>query len=233
MRLEDQAIDSSCQSQKTPDPAMLPFPPRLQIIKGSMSTAPKSVVAVDHRAPPAPEREPNLARFGLRQLFFFFSAATVLSAALAQVGGVWPIVIGCAVALVVAHVFGTFLGTRLRDTSAEVQHWKCRPGSPDRDEPVALPQPVRFDEIHLPATTPLASYEQLHRWCHVCIAAGSAIGFMLGGIGIYIAGGDEVTWFGLAMGAVSCGVIGAWAALLGTNFWTISRHAFRQASKEK
>jgi hypothetical protein len=198
-----------------------------------MSAGSKPAVAVQEHTPPAPEREPNLARFGLRQLFFFFSIATVLSAALAQVGGVWPIVIGCAAALVAAHVFGTFLGTRLRDTSAEVQQWKRRAGSPDRDEPVALPQPVRFDELRLPAATPLASYEQIHRWCPVCIVAGSLLGLVLGAIGIYSAGGDKVTWFGLAMGAVSCGVIGAWAALLGTNFWTISRHAFRQASKEE
>jgi hypothetical protein len=198
-----------------------------------MSSASKSAVAVDHTTPPAPEREPNLARFGLRQLFFFFSVATILSAALAQVGSVWPIVIGCAVALVVAHVFGTFLGTRLRDTSAEVQQWKRRPGSPDRDEPVALPQPVRFAEIRLPAATPLASYGQIHRWCPWCTVGGAIVGFLLGAIAIYVVGGDQVTWLGLAMGAVSCGVIGAWAALLGTNFWTISRHAFRQAAKEK
>jgi hypothetical protein len=214
-------------------PVALPFLLRFPIMNSGMSTAPKSAVAVDPSMPPTPEREPNLARFGLRQLFFFFSLATVLAATLAQVGGVWPIVIGCAVALIVAHVFGTFLGTRLRDTSADVQQWKARPGSPDRDEPVALPQPVCFEEIRLPAATPLASYEQIHRWCPVCIAAGATIGFSLGGIGIYLAGGDEVTWFGLAMGAASCGVIGAWAALLGTNFWTISRHAFRQAAKEK
>jgi hypothetical protein len=198
-----------------------------------MSTVPKSAVGVASIPPIPPEREPNLARFGLRHLFFFFSVATVLCAVLAKVGGVWPIVIGSLVALVAAHVLGTFLGTRLRDTSEEVQRWKGRPGSPDRDEPVALPQPVRISEIRLPEVTPLASFERIHRWCAWCIAAGAALGIGLGAVGIYAAVGDQVTWLGLALGAVSAGVIGAWTALLGTSFWTISRHALRQANKEE
>jgi hypothetical protein len=171
-------------------------------------------------------------RFGLRQLFVFVSLATLLIAAMATLGGVWPWVIGSLAALVAAHVFGTFLGTRLRDTSAEVTQWKARPGSPDRDEPVALPQPVSVADLNLPATTSLASYEKIGRWRNWLVAAGTVLGFATGGVGIHRALGEDVTWPGLALGAVSCGVIGAWAALLGVNFYTIARHVIREANRE-
>ena len=171
-------------------------------------------------------------RFGLRHLFVFFSLATMICAVMATMGGAWPIVVGSVVALIAAHVFGTAVGTRLRDTSHDVQQWKARPGSPDPDEPVALPQPVRVNELRLPATTPLASFEKVGRWRRWCIAVGVAAGAFLGLGGILIAASDEVTWPGLALGAVSCGVIGGWTALLGANFYTIARHTIRQATSE-
>jgi hypothetical protein len=198
-----------------------------------MPTAPKSAANQEAPTPGVLEREPNLMRFGLRQLFVFVSLATLLIAAMATLGGVWPWVIGSLAALVAAHVFGTFLGTRLRDTSAEVRHWKARPGSPDRDEPVALPQPVSVAALHLPATTSLASYEKIGRWRNWLVAAGTVIGFAVGGAGIHRAVGDDATWPGLALGAVSCGVIGAWAALLSVNFYTIARHVIREATRDR
>src|SRR5688572_12602572 len=79
------------------------------------------------------EREPNLMRFGLRHLLLFVSGATVLAAALTRMEGFWPLVIGCVALLIAAHVFGAFLGARLRDTSADVRRWKARPGSRDPD----------------------------------------------------------------------------------------------------
>jgi hypothetical protein len=181
----------------------------------------------------AVEREPNLARFGLRQLFFFFSIATILCAVLARVGGVWPIVVGCAVALAIAHVFGTFLGTRLRDTSEEVQRWKARPDSPDKDFPIALPQPVGTTDFPPPPTLPLAGYERIHRWSNWCVIAGAVGGAVIGAVGIHTIAGNGITWFGIALGSSSCAVIGAWAALLWTTFWTITRYVLRQASEDK
>jgi hypothetical protein len=64
------------------------------------------------------------------------------------------------------------------------------------------------------------------------VAAGTVLGFATGGVGIHRALGEDVTWPGLALGAVSCGVIGAWAALLGVNFYTIARHVIREANRE-
>jgi len=87
-----------------------------------MATVPEpAAIGFDALPSNAPEREPILFRFGLRRLFVFLSAATVLSAVLARVGGVWTVFIGLGAALVAAHVLGTFVGTRLRDTSRELQ----------------------------------------------------------------------------------------------------------------
>jgi hypothetical protein len=69
------------------------------------------------------EREPNLMRFGLRHMFIFVSLAAVLAALAAQTDGAGPIVLGSLILLIGAHVLGTFLGTRLRDTSHEVLRW--------------------------------------------------------------------------------------------------------------
>ena len=179
----------------------------------------------------AAEREPNLVRFGLRHLFLYFSGATIVVAALTQMEGFWPLVLGCIVLLAAAHVFGTFLGTRLRDTSAEVQRWKARPGSRDRDYPIATPQPVRVAELKLPPPS-LASHERIGSQCRWVVAAGTVTGFVLGLLALNAVAGQDVTWPGLALGAVSCGVIGCWASLLCTNFYAIARHTLRQASED-
>jgi hypothetical protein len=197
-----------------------------------MSTAPESAVTPDKPANGAQIREPNLMRFGLRHLFIVFSLAAVMFALMATMGGAWPIVISSLAALIAAHLFGTALGTRLRDTSSEVQQWKSRPGSPDADEPVAPPQPVRVNELRLPVTTPLASFEKVGRWRRCCIAAGAAAGACLGLAGILIAGQGDVTLPGLALGAASCSILGGWTALLAVNFYSIARHTLRQATSE-
>jgi hypothetical protein len=196
-----------------------------------MATASESAAAEAQPGSLVAEREPNLMRFGLRQLFVFVSAATLLAAALTRMDGFWPLVIGCVALLAAAHVFGTFLGTRLRDTSADVQRWKARPGTSDPDYPVAPTQPVQVADLHLPSPS-LASYEKLGSWRHWLIAAGTVAGAVLGLFALNAAAGDDVTWPGLGLGAVSCGVIGAWVSLLGTNFYAIARHTLRQATHE-
>jgi hypothetical protein len=199
-----------------------------------MSTPLESAAAaLEAASPGVPEREPNLFRFGLRRLFFFLSMAVVLAAVMARMGGAWPIVVGSGVAMVAAHVLGTFLGTRLRDTASEVQRWKARPGSSDRDEPVALPQPVCIAELRLPEIDLLlAGHERIGRLRYWPTVAGAVVATLLGGVVIGWALGDDVTWPGLILGSLSCSVIGAWAGWLGANFWVISRHALRQATNE-
>ena len=71
-----------------------------------------------------PRPAPQLFRFGLRQLFAAVTLSTLLAALMATLPGAWPWVIGGVVAMVGAHVFGTLIGTRLRDTSRDVQLWR-------------------------------------------------------------------------------------------------------------
>lgn len=136
-----------------------------------------------------------------------------------------------AVALVVAHVVGTFLGTRLRDTSSEVVAWKARTNADGGDRPVALPQPVTFANVALPETTPLAERSHSPRRHQWSVAAGGIAGFALGYAALYHVAGPTATQAGLALGATSCSVIGAWLSLLACNFWTIARQAWRHADK--
>ena len=184
-------------------------------------------------APPSAEREPNLLRFGLRPWFYFISATVILCALLARMEGIGPIVLGSIVALIVAHVFGTFLGTRLRDTSGEVVRWKARPGSLDADSPVALPQPVSLADVRLPETTSLAGRTDNSHRGRWAFGLGALVGLGVGAWGIHVLAGPSVTWPGLALGAVSCGVIGAWIALLVSSFWVIAREALRHASRDE
>jgi hypothetical protein len=174
-------------------------------------------------------REPQLVRFGLRQLFVSFSAAVVLIALVTRMGGVWPIIAASVSLLVAAHVLGTFVGTRLRDTSAEVTRWKARPGSLDPDYPVATVPPVSLADLAL-AAPPLASYERIGRWRNWFIAAGTMAGAGIGAVAINGAAGEDLTWPGLGLGAVSCAVIGTWISLLGVNFYAIARHTLQQAN---
>ena len=184
-------------------------------------------------APPSTEREPNLLRFGLRQWFSFISGIVLLCALFASVEGEGAILLASIVALIVAHVFGTFLGTRLRDTSGEVVRWKARPGSADADTPVALPQPVTLANLRLPEATSLAGRSVNSRRDHWALTLGAVGGFAFGAWGIHELAGPTVTWPGLALGAVSCGVMGAWGALLIASFWAIARQALRNASRDE
>jgi hypothetical protein len=195
-----------------------------------MSFVPKRAVESFEAAPACPrELEPHLFRFGLRQLFSLVSAAALLCTLLAITSGPWPWIIGFMAALVVAHVAGNVIGTRLRDTSEQVKRWKSTHGSDGPDEPAATPEPVRWAELGLPDQTPLAWHMPTPRrlsWLIAGVAVASGIG---GAAALVLLAGERGSWPALALGAVSCGVIGAWAALLASSFWAIARHAWRHA----
>ena len=175
---------------------------------------------------------PQLFRFGLRQFFVFISSATLLFALLARLGGVWPIVVGCAAALVMAHVFSTFVGTRLRDTSQELQQWRGRCGSLELDSPIALLQPVRLADFQIPETTPLAFHTGPPRPGRLPVYVGLALGAVVGVAGLAVALPRDATWAGLVLGGVSCSVMGAWIGFIASSFYAISRHALRHATRD-
>lgn len=191
---------------------------------GAMSVSPSAA-----GLPPAP-REPQLLRFRLRQMFFMVTLASLLCAALAMANGPWPMVIVVAVLLVAAHVFGNVVGTRLRNTSHEVVAWRSgRPGQ-DPDHPIATQRPYELERLNLPPETPLASHDRIARGTMWFVVAGLALGLLAGAVGIGLTIGSKMEWAGWAVGVISCGVLGAWLAFLGSTFSSIARHAWRHAN---
>ncbi|MAT69635.1 MAG: hypothetical protein CMJ58_08930 [Planctomycetaceae bacterium] len=186
-------------------------------------------------SPPPPGRSgppptPHLFRFGLRQMLLLVSLATILAGLMAKLGGVWPWVIGGSVAMVAAHVFGTLIGTRLRDTSREVQDWRAAVDPKAVDEPAISRDKAPRDARA--RTTSLADRHaapQRDRWA---IGGGAAVGTLLGVVAISLGWGDRVSLLAILVGAISCAVLGGWLALVATSFAAIARHALRHASED-
>jgi hypothetical protein len=176
-------------------------------------------------------REPHLFRFGLKQMFYMLSLAGVLCGLLVGTGDSWPLIIGLAVLLVGAHVLGNWLGTRLRDTSAEVLQWRAEQSGLGPDDPVAIGQPVELANLDLPPSTPLGSRQKVARWTVWFVTAGTIGGLIAGGTIIALTIGPRIEWAGWAVGTISCGVLSAWAAFLASTFSSIARHAWRHANQ--
>ena len=176
-------------------------------------------------------REPHLLRFGMKQMFFMLSLASVLCALLVGADGSWSLMIGGAVLLVGAHVMGTLLGTRLRDTSGEVLQWRALQPGAAPDPPMATGQPIELAKLNLPPGTPLASHERVAHWTARFVGGGLVSGLIFGGTVIALTIGPRIEWAGWVVGTFSCGVLGAWAAFLASTFGSIARHAWRHASE--
>lgn len=182
------------------------------------------------KAPPS--REPHLLRFRLRQLFLFVTLLSVLFASLVLTDGPWPLVIIVVTVLVAAHVFGTLVGTRLRDTSDEVRQWRAsQPGAED-DAPKAEREISEATKRTLPPTTPLANHGRVSNWLIWFVVGGALLGMIIGGAILAITVGGRIGWPGLAVGTISCGVLGTWIAFLASSFGTIARHAWQHANDE-
>jgi len=181
---------------------------------------------------PAPLREPHLLRFRLRQLFFLVTVLSVLCALLVLTEGPWPLVIGVTTALIAAHVFGTMVGTRLRDTSAEVLNWRAGNPAVNDDTPLAGLEldPALLET--LPPQTPLADHAGANRWLLWFVVGGAIVGAIVGGTLLALTMGARIGWAGWVVGTLSCGVLGTWAAFLASSFSVIARQAWRHAEEK-
>jgi hypothetical protein len=197
-----------------------------------MASPAESPDAEDRSRPETSPSEPQILHFGLRQWFYFISGVAIFCALLARLETVGALLVLSIVALVAAHIVGTFLGTKLRDTSADVARWKARPGAPNADTPVAMQQPVSVGELQLPETTTLAGQGRGGWRTGLAAGIGALIGLVCGAAAISQLAGPDVTRAGVALGAVSSGVIGAWMALLVSNFWATAREAWRHAHRD-
>lgn len=193
-----------------------------------MPPSPNSVVV---QAPGASrQREPQLFRFGLKQLMLAMAGAASLFALLAVTDGVWPWIIAFIALMAAAHVMGNSLGTRLRDTSADVRQWRGAQWPGGVDGPAATPQPVQWAELTLPDPTPLRLHDPPpRRRVQGATILGALAGAVGGAAALARVAGQQAGWPGLAVGAISCGVMGAWLAMLVSSFWMIARQAWKHA----
>jgi hypothetical protein len=180
------------------------------------------------RLQPEAPREPNLFRFGLRQFFGFVSGLALLLGMMAMIGGGWAVALGFGAAMVAAHVIATTLGTRLRNSSREIERFTIAKlgGSPEVPPPRG---PLTAAELAALTATPLARREQspLRTWA--ALAIGALSGASLGAAIIPLITGPTANAAEIGLGTVSCAVIGAWGALGAAHFYSVARRTWRDA----
>lgn len=181
----------------------------------------------DLQTPGGALAEPHLFRFGLRQFFTFVTALAGMCGAVALTEGVWPYLIVGVSALFAAHVLGNLLGTRLRNSSLDVQRWN---GALGIDAPPASRPTGPLPAVDAPPT-PLAS-RTADSTGKVLISSlvGASLGAFVGAIGVSAVGGEGVTWSGVAVVALSISVLGGWIGFLASGFFINGRRAWNHAT---
>ncbi len=178
---------------------------------------------------PAPLREPHLLKFRLRQMFFVVTMLCVLATLLVSTSGAWPMVILTATLLVAAHIVANLIGTRLRDTSAEIVRWRNADPKRVPDLPLATPLPHDRLALGLPPETNLANFGRFIRGLKWFLLAGLSLGAILGSTILALTIGYRIGWAGWVVGTISGGVLGTWLAFLSVVFTAITRDAWRQS----
>ena len=162
----------------------------------------------------------------------FVALLSVLCTLLVRTDGPIPLIIIVATLLIAAHVFGTLVGNRLRDTSADVRRWREAHPKLDDDAPRAEAELSEASKAVLPPTTPLANHGRVSNWLVWFIVGGAVLSMILGGTLLWLTIGERIGWAGWIVGTISCGVLGTWTAFLASSFSTIARHAWRHARDE-
>ena len=191
-----------------------------------MSSLPQTTPGVDKDS-----REPQLFRFHLRHLLLGVTLFCIFCAMLVLTDGPWPLVITSAVLLVGAHVMGTAIGTRLRNTSGDVSRWLVSQPEGHLERPRVTGRSVEEVRDVLPPSSPLATKQPVARWTRWFIVAGISLGLIGGAVAIGLSIGGRISWAGWLVGTISCGILGAWVAFLGSTFGAIARHAWKDADR--
>jgi hypothetical protein len=180
--------------------------------------------------------EPQLPafRFGLKHLFWSFTAASLLLAALvvaAQAGNMTPVAMLLGVLAVVLHVGGTAIGLRMRQHANERRAWEAArtfDGAPSDGPVVSSTGMLSLSSSSRPRS-PLHIHDRPVRRLRLCVAAGAIVGGCLGVAVLSLLVGGRTSVGGIVVGAVSMAVVGAWLAFVGTSSWSIFRQGWRDA----
>jgi hypothetical protein len=170
---------------------------------------------------PAPvDRRPP--QFSLRALFWLMAVVSALCAAMTAMGMVWSLMLLFFVALVVAHVVGNAIGTRLRDDATrqiEQSSWR----GPALPHP-ALPRMV---------APPLHERRPLGQSLFVFVIAGAVGGALLGRFAFTYGHAHPLPASDAVLAIASCAVVGAIAGFMASSFfkvavWPAVKYFFRK-----
>jgi hypothetical protein len=169
-------------------------------------------------AKPAMNGGRRRAQFSLRALLLGVTVAAVLCGLVVSVSPLWTLVIGWFFVLVVGHVLGNWLGTRLR------QRRQVRDAALDGtdEQPDCGP-------IHYAPTSRLRHHVALGRSMFISTAISTVAGCALGVVYL-VRYSEHVTISGLAVGAISAAVIGGVFGFLTSAFVTVTMCAIHEAS---
>ena len=163
---------------------------------------------------PVARRPPQ---FSLRTLFWLIAAFSALFAAMTAVGMVWSLLLLMFVALVVAHVLGNAIGTRLRNEATRRSDQSPPHGEFARTQAAS---PI-FRRAETPVT-PLRERRPLGQMLFVFVAAGGVIGAMLGRFALTHIQWQPPAVSDVVVGIFSCAVLGAIAGFMASTFFKVA-----------
>lgn len=184
------------------------------------------------RTPTQREPPPQLFRFGLRQLLIFVAGLSALLAILSHTEGATPVVIGMGVVLVGGHIFGTMVGTRLRDHSRQLSAWQAKQVV-GGDAPQIRPLPPGVSAADYTTVSPLADRVVVPWWGRLLTGAGIVLGTVLGGWFIHVVVAEPMTWAEWTIGAAVFGLSGGALGYLGGAFGCVTRVALKHAHADR
>jgi hypothetical protein len=184
--------------------------------------------------------EPQLPglRFGLMQFFWCVTGICLLLAAmamLARTGTMSPLVLLMAVLVVALHIGGTAIGMRMRAHANERRVWEAARNqgtSGELTDEGHEGQPCTAAMQVMPEAkprSPLYGHERPLGRLRQCVVAGAILGGVLGAVVLSLAIGSRTSPAGIAVGAVSTAIVGAWLAFVGANSWAIFRQGWIDA----
>src|SRR5690242_4689645 len=161
-------------------------------------------------------------RFSLRTLMLAMVAVSCLMAVGTAVGTASSLVLLLFVGLIVAHVLGNSVGTKLRDRASTAIVSEAVMDEPEPTQPRALKLPRDL------APGRLGQHKRLSRIAPAMACGGAVLGAFAGGTGsalIYPEAGAAP----VALGVCSAAVLGGLAGFLGSSFVTVILSAWREA----
>jgi hypothetical protein len=175
-----------------------------------------------------------LFRFGLRQLFLFVAATSALFAALASSHGLVALVVLLAVIVVIAHVFATALGSRLRLKADREQVYESDERLPIESIASAAERSRRVAAVQAGPRSPWhARGATVLPWLQLLVILASACGGIAGAGYLPVTIGYRTSPVGVLVGGISVAVLCGWFAFLGGSFYGVFRHGFREAAADE